>query len=105
MNPKPMQPQVFITPGRRPQIRGLRAGGSLAIASSTPATQLLSPARVVNLNHACYRTICLRDGNETPFAVSDESNGDVMDAQLGGNAAQLSGERQRSVPATLAKLG
>jgi len=25
--------------GRRPQIRGLRAGGSLAIASSTPATQ------------------------------------------------------------------
>src|SRR5208337_2752079 len=38
--------------GRRPQIRGLRAGGSLAIASSTPATQLLSPARVATLNHA-----------------------------------------------------
>jgi|SRR5271157_1293520 len=30
--------------GRRPQIRGLRAGGSLAIASSTPATQPESKA-------------------------------------------------------------
>jgi len=38
--------------GRRPQSRGLRTGGSLAIAGSTPATQLVSPARVVNLNHA-----------------------------------------------------
>ena len=34
------------TPGRRrPQIRGFRAGGLLAVASSTPATQLLSPAK------------------------------------------------------------
>ncbi len=31
---------LWSTPeGRRPQIRGLRAGGSLALASSTPATQ------------------------------------------------------------------
>ena len=29
-----------------PQIRGLRAGGSLAVASSIPATQLSSPARL-----------------------------------------------------------
>ncbi len=43
--------------GRRPQIRGLRAGGSLAIASSTPATQLLSPARVATLNRAGVRTL------------------------------------------------
>ena len=32
--------------GQRPQIRGLRAGGSLAVASSIPATQLSSPARL-----------------------------------------------------------
>jgi len=38
--------------GRRPQIRGFRAGGSLAVASSTPATQLLSPAKMLKLNHA-----------------------------------------------------
>ena len=33
--------------GQRPQIRGLRAGGALAVASSIPATQLSSPARLV----------------------------------------------------------
>jgi hypothetical protein len=32
--------------GQRPQIRGLCAGGSLAVASSIPATQLSSPARL-----------------------------------------------------------
>ena len=32
--------------GQRPQIRGLRAGGSLAAASSIPAAQLSSPARL-----------------------------------------------------------
>ena len=32
--------------GQRPQIRGLRGGGSLAVASSIPATQLSSPARL-----------------------------------------------------------
>ena len=32
--------------GQRPQLRGLRAGGSLAVASSIPATQLSSPARL-----------------------------------------------------------
>jgi len=32
--------------GQRPQIRGLRAGGSLAVASSIPAAQLSSPARL-----------------------------------------------------------
>ncbi len=40
--------------GRRPQIRGWRAGGALAVASATPATQLLSPARVATLNHAKF---------------------------------------------------
>src|SRR5208337_2617552 len=38
--------------GRRPQIRGWRAGGSLPVASSTPATPLLSPAKVRELNPA-----------------------------------------------------
>jgi hypothetical protein len=37
---------------RRPQIRGFRVGGSLAVANSTPATQLLSPAKMLKLNHA-----------------------------------------------------
>jgi len=36
----------------RPQSRGFRAGGLLAVASSTPATQLLSPAKMLKLNHA-----------------------------------------------------
>jgi len=40
--------------GRRPQIRGFRAGGSLAVATSTPATQLLSPAKMLKLNHARF---------------------------------------------------
>jgi len=40
------------TPGvRRPQIRGWLPGGSLAVASSTPATHLLSPAKTRKLNH------------------------------------------------------
>jgi len=38
--------------GRRPQIRGWRAGGSLAVASSTPATPLFSPAQIRELNHS-----------------------------------------------------
>ena len=52
---KQVTPQGWLgsTPaGRRPQIRGFRAGGSLAVASSTPATQLLSPAKMLKLNHA-----------------------------------------------------
>src|SRR5208337_1339269 len=40
--------------GRRPQIRGWRAGGSLAVANSTPATPLLSPAKIWELNHAAF---------------------------------------------------
>ncbi len=40
--------------GRRPQIRGWRAGGSLAVSSPTPATPLLSPAKIRELNHAAF---------------------------------------------------
>src|SRR5271157_2198170 len=43
--------------GRRPQIRGWRAGGSLAVASSTPATPLLSPAKIRELNHAAFASL------------------------------------------------
>jgi hypothetical protein len=35
--------------------RGFRAGGSLAVASSTPATPLLSTAKMLTLNHAAFR--------------------------------------------------
>jgi len=52
---KHVTPQGWLgsTPGaRRPQMRGVRAGGSLAVASSTPATQLFSPANMLKLNHA-----------------------------------------------------
>src|SRR5271157_1759700 len=43
--------------GRRPQIRGWRAGGSLDVASSTPATPLLSPAEIRELNHAAFASL------------------------------------------------
>jgi hypothetical protein len=52
---KPVTPEGCLgwtLEGRRPQIRGLRAGGSLPVGRSTPATQRLSPAKVPNLYHA-----------------------------------------------------
>src|SRR5271157_4914192 len=42
---------------RRPQIRGWRAGGSLAVSSPTPATPLLSPAKIRELNHAALASL------------------------------------------------
>ena len=43
----PAQGWLGSTPeGQRPQIRGRPAGGALALASSIPATQLSSPARL-----------------------------------------------------------
>jgi len=57
---KQVTPQGWLgsTPeGRRPQVRGLRAGGSLAVGSSTPATQVLSPPKMLNLNHAGKRRV------------------------------------------------
>src|SRR5271165_197067 len=43
--------------GRRPQIRGWRAGGSLAVSSPTPATPLFSPAKIRELNHAALASL------------------------------------------------
>ena len=43
--------------GRRPQIRGCGAGGSLAVSSPTPATPLLSPAKIRELNHAAFASL------------------------------------------------
>ena len=43
--------------GQRPQIRGWRAGGSLAVSSPTPATPLLSPAKIRELNHAAFASL------------------------------------------------
>ena len=43
--------------GRRPQIRGWRAGGSLAVSSPTPATPLLSPAKIRELNLAALASL------------------------------------------------
>ena len=43
--------------GRRPQIRGWHAGGSLAVSSPTPATPLLSPAKIRELNHAAFASL------------------------------------------------
>src|SRR5208337_704015 len=37
-----------------PQIQGWRAGSSLAVASSTTANPLLSPAKIRELNHAAF---------------------------------------------------
>ena len=60
--------------GQRPQIRGLRAGGSLAVASSIPATQLSSPARLVE------RVV-------TPHAPMTLGANHVSRAQKGGDPA------------------
>ena len=38
-----------------PDPRGWRTGGSLAVSSPTPATPLLSPAKIRELNHAACR--------------------------------------------------
>ncbi len=54
------------TVGRRPQSRGLRTGGSLAVASSTTATQSLLPQNVPTLNQALPAT--------TPIFVHDDRN-------------------------------
>src|SRR5271165_7561829 len=43
--------------GRRPHFRGWRAGGSLAVSSPTPATPLLSPAKIRELNHAALASL------------------------------------------------
>ena len=40
-----------------PQIRGWRAGGWLAVSSSTPGTPLLSPAEIRELNHAAFASL------------------------------------------------
>ena len=60
--------------GQRPQIRGLRAGGSLAVASSIPATQLSSPARLAE------RVV-------TPHAPMTLGASHVSRAQKGGDPA------------------
>ena len=60
--------------GQRPQIRGLRAGGSLAVASSIPATQLSSPARLAE------RVV-------TPHAPMTLGANHVSRAQKGGDPA------------------
>jgi hypothetical protein len=54
---KPVTPQGVAGVDARKvthQIRGFRAGGSLAVANSTPATQLLSLAKMLELNHASH---------------------------------------------------
>ena len=49
------QGRLGSTPeGRRPQIRSWRTGGSLAVSTPTPATPLLSPAKIRELNHAAF---------------------------------------------------
>ena len=60
--------------GQRPQIRGLRVGGSLAVASAIPATQLSSPARLAE------RVV-------TPHAPMTLGANHVSRAQNGGDPA------------------
>ncbi|MGO9918113.1 MAG: hypothetical protein ACLQIB_25900, partial [Isosphaeraceae bacterium] len=55
---KLVTPQGWLgsTPdGRRSQIRGMRAGGWLAVAASTTGTQVLSPPKMRKLNQAGSR--------------------------------------------------
>jgi len=82
--------------GQRPQIRGLRAGDSLAVASSIPATQLSSPARLaerVVTPHAPM-TLGANHVSRAPDRGDPAASGDL---RLGHRAPGRGG-RRASIP-------
>ncbi len=81
--------------GQCPQIRGLRAGGALAVASSIPATQLSSPASLAERVVTPHAPMTLGANH-----VSRAPEGDPAaagDLRLGHRAPGRGG-RQASVP-------
>ena len=89
--------------GQRPQIRGLRAGGSLAVASSIPATQLSSPARLaerVVTPHAPM-TLGANHVSRAPERGDPAASGDL---RLGHRAPGRGGRRASIPPHALTTL-
>ena len=82
--------------GQRPQIRGLRAGGSLAVASSIPATQLSSPARLAERVVTPHAPMTL-GANHVSRAPERGDPAAAGDLRLGHRAPGRGG-RQASIP-------
>ena len=82
--------------GQRPQIRGLRAGGSLAVASSIPATQLSSPARLAERVVTPHAPMTL-GANHVSRAPEGGDPAAAGDLRLGHRAPGRGG-RRASIP-------
>ena len=82
--------------GQRPQIRGLRAGGSLAVASSIPATQLSSPARLAERVVTPHAPMTL-GANHVSRAPERGGPAAAGDLRL-GHRAPGKGGRRASIP-------
>ena len=82
--------------GQRPQIRGLRAGGSLAVASSIPATQLSSPARLAERVVTPHAPMTL-GANHVSRAPERDDPAAAGDLRL-GHRVPGKGGRRASIP-------
>ena len=86
-----------LTPeGQRPQIQGLRAGGSLAVASSIPATQLSSPARLAERVVTPHALMTL--GGQPRFPGQKGSDPAASGDLRLGHRAPGRGGRRASIP-------
>ncbi len=79
--------------GQRPQIRGLRAGGSLAVASSIPATQLSSPARLAQRVVTPHAPMNVGGQPRFPGAKKGGDPAAAGDLRLGHRAPDRGGRR------------
>ena len=85
--------------GQRPQIRGLRAGGSLAVASSIPATQLSSPARLAERVVTAPRPTPNDVGGPTTFPGRQKGGDPAASGDLRlSHRAPGRGGRRASIP-------
>ena len=83
--------------GQCPQIRGLCAGGSLAVASSIPATQLSSPARLAERIVTPHAPMTL--GGQPRFPVRRKGGNPAASGDLRlGHRAPGRGGRRASIP-------
>jgi len=83
--------------GQCPQIRGLCAGGSLAVASSIPATQLSSPARLAERIVTPHAPMTLGGQPRFPGARKGGNPAASGDLRLGHRAPGRGG-RRASIP-------
>ena len=82
--------------GQRPQTRGLRAGSSLAVASSIPATQLSSPTRLAERVVTPHAPMAL-GANRVSQAQKGGAPAAAGDLRLGHRAPGRGG-RRASIP-------